>query len=215
MDDPQTYEAVPYAAIAPERVVPAAPPALSGTIGDSLAGVLLPQEYVVFASSAHPMYWIRRALVATVALVALLYVSLATIRPIIAGHHHTIAIASTSLGRIALILIGLFLIVSLVRLGKAIYIYIGFSIVTTNRRAFHVFRFFRTSVTPVPNGVMAGSSLRQSLMGRWLGYGNILMGRFTLRWMRNPVALWRALESVAYGVENGTWRPAGRGTFIP
>lgn len=62
---------------------------------------------------------------------------------------------------------------------------------------------------------MARTSLSQSILGRIFHFGTIHTGEGVLRDMRYPVALWRSLEAVAHGVENGEWKPAIRSTLIP
>lgn len=181
----------------------------------ALAGVLLPQERAVLSARPHPIVWIRPAIRLGLASVALVATALFKETPIIAGHHRTIFFVSTDIGRIVLAGVAIFWIAQMAQLVKQIGYFFGFRIVATNRRVFVVRSLLNQSIRPLGNTGMARSSLKQGLLGRLLGFGTIVTGEGVIRDMRFPVALWRSLEAVAHGVENGEWKPAVRQTLIP
>lgn len=180
-----------------------------------LAGVLLPQETAVLSSSPHPIVWIRPALRLLFGSVVLIALFVAKQDPIIAGHHRTVALMSTDIGRVVAALVGAFALVQFTQLSKQLSYYFGFRVIATNRRVFVIRSLLDRSIRPLGNTGMARSSLSQGVLGRILDFGTIRTGEGTLRDMRYPVALWRSLEAVAHGVENGQWKPAIRSTLIP
>jgi hypothetical protein len=182
-----------------------------------LAGMLLPTEGVTFASSPHPVIFVRPivrfAFVAIVLAVALAWQT----HPIVRGHHQTVPLL-TGYGRLAVELVGaLALLRELFSLLARVFHYLAYRIVTTNRRVFVVTGVFGRKVTPLGNSALAGATMSQGPLGRMLGYGDVTLGGSgpAIREMRDPVRLYRELEAVANGVEGDTWKMAIRQTQIP
>uniref|UniRef100_E6Q2T4 DUF304 domain-containing protein n=1 Tax=mine drainage metagenome TaxID=410659 RepID=E6Q2T4_9ZZZZ len=181
----------------------------------ALAGVLLPQEQLVLSARPHPIVWIRPAIRLFVGLIGLAVIGISRETLIIGGHHRIVYFVTTDFGRTALIVVGVFGLVQLGQVLSQLFYFLGFRVIATNRRVFVVRSFVDQSIRPLGNTGMARSSLKQTLFGRFFNYGTIYTGEGSLRDMRFPVALWRSLEAVAHGVENGQWKPAIRQTIIP
>jgi hypothetical protein len=138
-----------------------------------LAGVLLPQEFVVFASRPHPVVFIRPVIATVIAFIATLATLTFRVRPIVHGHHVTISFFTTPNGAIALVLVGIFGIVALSKLMKAASYYQGFRCIATNRRVFIMRGIFGRSLQPIGNAATAGAGLVQGFFGRRYDFGTI------------------------------------------
>jgi hypothetical protein len=203
-----------------ERAVPRAMPAAAisehrPTVPPDVIKMLLPSEALTFASRPHPIVFLRPVL-AVVAVALLLALAL--------GYHvhhleHGRNVSVPWLGgwiRIAAwALGGAALLRALLSLARAASYYLGFRVVTTNRRAFVISGLVARRVRPLGNGVMAGSSLTQSILGRLLNYGTISMKDAVIRDVREPVGVYRAFQGVANGVDGDRWAPTLRQTQIP
>ncbi|HEY0395086.1 MAG TPA: PH domain-containing protein [Candidatus Elarobacter sp.] len=204
----------PRATVAQTVVVP--PPAVPA----ELSGMLLPSEYVTFASAPHPIIMLQPVIEAIVVVVALVVALSWQTHPIVRGHHQTIPLL-TGLARSGVLIFGgLILLREAASFLQRLFHYLAFRIVSTNRRVFVVQGFFGRRVTPVGNTALAGATMSQSILGRMLDYGDVVMplassGPGLVRTMREPVRLYRELEAVANGVDGDTWQPAIRQTLIP
>jgi hypothetical protein len=182
-----------------------------------LAGMLLPTEGVTFASTPHPIVFVR-PVVSFVAVAVALAVALAwEAHPIVGGHHRTVPLL-TGLARTGVeIAGGLLLLREVLGLLGRLFHYLAYRVVTTNRRVFVVTGLFGRRVAPLGNTALAGATMSQGPLGRILGYGNVTLGGGgpAMREMRDPVRLYRELEAVANGVEGDTWKMALRQTQIP
>lgn len=182
-----------------------------------LAGMLLPTEGVTFASTPHPVIFVR-PIVSFVVIAIALAVALAwQTHPIVRGHHQTIPLL-TGYARIAVALVGaLALLREVFALLARVFHYLAYRVVTTNRRVFVVTGLFGRHVTPLGNTALAGATMSQGPLGRMLGYGDVTLGGGgpAIREMRDPVRLYREFEAVANGVEGDTWKMAIRQTQIP
>jgi len=185
-----------------------------------LAGMLLPSEAVTFASSPHPVIFVRPAIHA-VAIVALLLTVLGwDLHPIVRGHHVTVPLLTGVARTVALGVAGLLLLREAFSVLGRLMRYLGFRVVTTNRRVFVVEGLFGRRVTPLSNTALAGTTMWQSFFGRMFGYGNLALPPAaswtgTISEMRDPVKLYREFEAVAQGVDGDHWTPAVRQTLIP
>ncbi len=182
-----------------------------------LAGMLLPTEGVTFASTPHPIIFVRPAVSFVLVAIALAVALAWETHPVIRGHHRTIPLL-TGLARTGVEIAGALLLLREVfaLLGRLFH-YLAYRVVTTNRRVFVVTGLFGRRVTPLGNTALAGATMSQGPLGRILGYGNVTLGGGgpTMREMRDPVRLYRELEAVANGVEGHTWKMALRQTQIP
>ena len=185
-----------------------------------LSGMLLPSEAVTFASSPHPVIFVRPVIHVIVILAVLITALGWQLHPIVRGHHVTVllltGIARTSVLGIAALLLLREVFSVLARLMR----YLGFRVVTTNRRVFVVEGLFGRRVTPLSNTALAGTTMWQGFFGRMLGYGNLALPPAaswtgTISEMRDPVKLYREFEAVAQGVDGDHWTPAVRQTLIP
>jgi hypothetical protein len=185
-----------------------------------LAGMLLPTEHVTFASSPHPVVFVR-PIVHAVAIVIVFAVALGwQTHPIVRGHHVTVPLLAGS-ARVAVVALGaLLLLREGLSLLRRLFHFLAFRVVSTNRRVFVVEGLFGRRVAPLGNTALAGATMSQGLFGRIFGYGNLFLplagsGPRAVREMRDPVRLYRELEAVANGVEGDTWKQAIRQTQIP
>ena len=204
---PAAVQVQPAAAVMPQPVPAPA----------ELAGMLLPAERVTFASTPHPIVFVRPVLEAA-ALAAILITVLGwETHAIVHGRHLTVPLL-TGTARIAVeALGGLGALRVLGFLLARTWRFLGYRVVTTNRRAFVVTGVLGRRVKPLPNTGMAGATMSQSLFGRLWNYGTVAIGgdRRSMRQMRDPVRLYREFEAVANGVDGDTWTPAVRQTLIP
>ena len=198
----------------------AAPAAGLVTAPAELEGMLLPTEGVTFASSPHPIIFLRPLLASAVIVLALAVVLGWQTHPIVRGHHVSVPLVS-GIGRTAvLILGGLLLLHQLVHLAQRAFYYFAFRVVTTNRRVFIVEGLLGRRVLPLGNTALAGATMSQGVLGRMLNFGNLFLplagaGPRAIRNVREPVRLYREFEIVANGVEDGVWKQAIRQTQIP
>jgi Bacterial PH domain len=187
-------------------------------VAAELAGMLLPTEHVVFASSPH---WIvfARPLAEIVAVLVLLATVLSwRLLVLVHGHHILVPLVSGPGRLVVLGVAGLLLLRSVIALaGRAMH-YFGYRVVSTNRRIFIVQGLFGRRVDPLGNTGLAGSTMSQGILGRMLGFGSIVLGGGigpAIRDMRDPIRLYREFQAVANGVDGDTWTPAIRQTQIP
>ena len=207
------------------RVAPRATPAQTvvvpaPAVPAELAGMLLPSEYVTFATAPHPIIMLQPVIEAIVIVIALAVALGWETHPIVRGHHQTVPLLTGVARTGVLIFAGLLLLRQAFSLLQRLFHYLAYRIVTTNRRVFVVQGFFGRRVTPVGNTALAGATMTQSILGRMLDYGDVVMplassGPGLVRTIREPVRLYRELEAVANGVEGDTWQPAIRQTIIP
>jgi hypothetical protein len=202
---------------APISTAVLAPPA--GTPPE-LAGMLLPSEAVTFASSPHPVIFVRPMVHIVVILIVLITVLGWQLHPIVRGHHVTVLLLTGAARTAALGVAGLLLLREAFSLIGRLMRYLGFRVVTTNRRVFVVEGLFGRRVTPLSNTALAGTTMWQGFFGRMLGYGNLMLppaASWTgaIREMHEPVKLYREFEAVAQGVDGDHWTPAVRQTLIP
>ncbi|MEA2785906.1 MAG: hypothetical protein QOF71_2010 [Candidatus Eremiobacteraeota bacterium] len=185
-----------------------------------LSGMLLPSEAVTFASSPHPVIFVRPVIHVVVILAVLITALGWQLHPIVRGHHVTVllltGVARTAVLGVAALLLLREVFSVLARLMR----YLGFRVVTTNRRVFVVEGLFGRRVTPLSNTALAGTTMWQGFFGRMLGYGNLALPPAaswtgTISEMRDPVKLYREFEAVAQGVDGDHWTPAVRQTLIP
>ena len=185
-----------------------------------LAGMLLPSEAVTFASSPHPVIFVRPVIHVVVILAVLITLLGWQLHPIVRGHHITVPLL-TGLARTAVLgVAALLLLRELFSVLGRLMRYFGFRVVTTNRRVFVVEGLFGRRVTPLSNTALAGTTMWQGFFGRMFGYGNLALPPAaswtgTIREMRDPVKLYREFEAVAQGVDGDHWTPAVRQTLIP
>src|SRR5437660_1623099 len=173
-----------------------------------VTGMLLPTEYVSFASSPHPIVFVRPMVGIVVICIALAVVLGWQTHPIVHGHHRTVPLV-TGLARTAVLVVAAMLLLNeLTSLLRSLFHFLAFRVVTTNRRVFVVTGLFGRRVTPLGNTAMAGATMSQGLLGRMLGFGDIVFASGStgvVRQMRDPVRLYRAIEAVANGADGGTW----------
>ncbi len=184
-----------------------------------LSGMLLPTEHVSFASSPHPIVFLRPLVHLIVIAVALLVALSWELHPVVRGHHVTVPLLTGIARTAVLILAGLLVLRELGSVFARALRYFGFRVVSTNRRVFVVQGLFGRTVTPIGNSALAGATMSQGLFGRMLGYGNVVLpgasGLGRMHEMRDPVRLYREVEAVANGVDGDQWTPAIRQTIIP
>jgi len=182
-----------------------------------LAGMLLPTEGVTFASSPHPVIFVRPVVSFAVIAIALAVALAWQTHPIVRGHHQTVPLL-TGYARMAVALAGgLLLLREVIATAMRLFHYVAYRVVTTNRRVFVVTGLFGRHVTPLGNTALAGATMSQGPLGRMLGYGDVVLGGggAAIREMCDPVRLYREFEAVANGVEGDTWKMAIRQTQIP
>jgi Bacterial PH domain len=200
-----------------QRAATVMPPAYPAEAPAELAGMLLPSERVTFASTPHPVVFVR-PIVEAVVFGAILLTALGwETHPIVHGHHLTVPLLAGT-ARLAVEALGGFAALRVLGLFLArTWRYFGYRVVTTNRRAFVVTGVLGRRVRPLPNTGMAGATMSQSLFGRIFNYGTVVLGgdARSMRQMRDPVHLYREFEAVANGVDGDTWTPAVRQTLIP
>ena len=215
-DAPLAGDTQPFARVMSGPVVRQQQPAVP--VAAELAGMLLPTERVVFASSPH---WI--VLVRPLAAIAVVLVLLATVlswRTLVLVHgHHVLLPLVSGYGRLAVLgVAGLLVLQSVIALiGRAVHFF-GYRVVATNRRIFVVQGLFGRRVDPLGNTGLAGSIMSQGILGRMLDFGSIVLGAGAgpaIRDMRDPIRLYREFQAVANGVDGDTWTPAIRQTQIP
>ena len=189
--------------------VPAAPA--------ELAGMLLPTERVTFASTPHPIVFARPIVEAVVLGIAFAAILGWQTSAVVHGHHVTAPLVAGP-ARIAVEVAGVLAALRVAGLALArTWRYLGYRVVTTNRRAFVIAGVLGRRVRPLANTGMAGATMSQSLLGRVFGFGTVALGGDTrsMRQMRDPVRLYREFEAIANGVDGDTWTPAVRQTLIP
>jgi Bacterial PH domain len=198
---------------APTTIVSPAPANVA-----EVTGMLLPTEYVTFASAPHPIVLVRPVVGLLAIAVALGIVLAYQTHPVINGHHRTVPLL-TGVPRTVVLVIGLLLLLNqLTSLLRRLFHLLAYRVVTTNRRVFVVTGLFGRRVTPLGNTAMAGATMAQGLLGRMFGFGDICFasgGTGTIREIRDPVRLYRELEAVANGVDGETWQQPIRQTLIP
>ena len=182
-----------------------------------IAGMLLPTEYVSFASSPHPIILLRPVVEIVVICIALAVALAWETHPIVRGHHVTVPLLTGIARTVVLIVAALLALRAAVSLAGRVLRYFAYRVVTTNRRVFVVEGLFGRRVTPLGNTALAGATMWQGMLGRIFGFGNVFLGGGggALRDMRDPVRLYREVEAVANGVEGDTWKQAVRQTLIP
>ena len=185
-----------------------------------LSGMLLPSEAVTFASSPHPVIFVRPAIHVIVILIVLMTVLGWQLHPVVRGHHVTVLLVTGIARTAVLIFAALLLLREAFSVFGRLMRFFGFRVVTTNRRVFVVEGLFGRRVTPLSNTALAGTTMWQGFFGRMLGYGNLMLppaASWTgaIREMRDPVKLYREFEAVAQGVDGDHWTPAVRQTLIP
>ncbi len=185
-----------------------------------LAGMLLPSEAVTFASSPHPVIFVRPVIHVVVILFVLIALLGWQLHPIVRGHHVAVPLLAGVARTAVLGVAGLLLLRELISVLGRLMRFFGFRVVTTNRRVFVVEGLFGRRVTPLSNTALAGTTMWQGVFGRMLGYGNLALPPAaswtgTIREMRDPVKLYREFEAVAQGVDGDHWTPAVRQTLIP
>jgi hypothetical protein len=180
-----------------------------------LAGMLLPTESVTFASSPHPIVFVRPVAGLIVVAIALGSVLAWQTHPIVRGHHVIVPLL-TGIARTAVMLAGgLLLLRELFSLMKRLFHFLAYRVVTTNRRVFVVTGLLGRHVTPLGNTALAGATMSQGLLGRMFGFGSVLLSTGSIEDVRDPVRLYREFEAVANGVEGDTWKQPVRQTIIP
>lgn len=180
-----------------------------------LTRMLLPSEALTFASRPHPIVFLRPSL-ALVAVAIVLGVVLGYhTQHIVHGHYVNVPWLDERLRIVVWVLGAAALLRALWSLVHAASYYLGFRLITTNRRAFVVGGLLARRVRPLGNGVMAGSSLTQSILGRVMNFGTIAMNDFVIRDVRDPVGVYREFQGIANGVDGDRWAPAVRQTQIP
>lgn len=180
-----------------------------------LSGMLLPTEYVTFASSPHWIVFVHPAVrIAVIAIVLAVVLAWQT-HPIVRGHHVTVPLVSGTLRLGVLGIAALLVLREVVALAARLFHFLAYRVVTTNRRVFVVEGLFGRRVTPLGNTALAGATMSQGLLGRMLGFGNVFLSTSAIRDMRDPVRLYRELEAVAQGVDGDTWAQPVRQTIIP
>jgi hypothetical protein len=185
-----------------------------------LAGMLLPSEAVTFASSPHPVIFVRPVIHVAVILIVLITALGWQLHPVVRGHHVAVPLLAGVAHTAALGVAALLLLREAFSLAGRLMRYFGFRVVTTNRRVFVVEGMFGRRVTPLSNTALAGTTMWQGVFGRMFGYGNLALPPAaswtgTISEMRDPVKLYREFEAVAQGVDGDHWTPAIRQTLIP
>jgi hypothetical protein len=201
----------------PIQVTPNAVVAAPGLAAPAeLAGMLLPSERVTFGSTPHAIVFARPLFGIAATLVALAVVLLWETHPVVHGRHVTVPLVD-GLARTAVLVVGALAILrGLYGVVRAALYFFGYRVATTNRRVFVVEGLFGRRVRPLGNTSMAGATMSQGMLGRSLGYGDVVLpGVGRIREMRDPIRLYREFEAVANGVDGDTWTPAIRQTQIP
>jgi hypothetical protein len=214
VDVPLPSDTQPFARVTVQQPVPRHP---APPVAAELAGMLLPTERVVFASSPHWIVFVRPLVAVAVVLVLLAMVLGWRTLVLVHGHHVLVPLVSGPGRLVVLGVAGLLLLQSAVALiGRAVH-YFGYRIVSTNRRVFVVQGLFGRRVDPLGNTSLAGSTMAQGILGRMLGFGSIVLGGGgpAIRDMRDPIRLYREFQAVANGVDGDSWTPALRQTQIP
>jgi membrane protein YdbS with pleckstrin-like domain len=213
---------VPDAAAAPGPFPRTMPPGALTFAVDApaeLSGMLLPTEHVSFASSPHPIVFLRPLVHLIVIAIALVVALSWEMHPIVRGHHVTVPLLIGAARSAVLIVAALLALRELGSLFARALRYFGFRVVSTNRRVFVVQGLFGRTVTPIGNSALAGATMSQGPLGRILGYGNVALaassGVGPMHEMRDPIRLYREVEAVANGVDGDQWTPAIRQTIIP
>jgi membrane protein YdbS with pleckstrin-like domain len=201
------------------RTMPPGTMTLAVNAPAELSGMLLPTEHVCFASSPHPIVFLRPLVHLIVIAIALVVALTWETHPIVRGHHVTVPLITGVARTAVLIVAGLLALREVGSLFVRALRYFGFRIVSTNRRVFAVQGIFGRTVRPIGNSALAGATMSQGPLGRMLGYGNVVLsgasGLGSMREMRDPVRLYRECEAVAQGVDGDQWTPAVRQTIIP
>jgi hypothetical protein len=216
VDVPLPGDTQPFARVTVGQ--PAVMPHSAPPVAAELAGMLLPTEHVVFASSPHWIVFVRP--LAAIAFVLVLLATLLSWRVLVLVHgHHVLVPLVSGPGRLVVLAVaGLLLLQAVVALlGRAVH-YFGYRVVSTNRRIFVVQGLFGRRVDPLGNTGLAGSIMSQGILGRRLGFGSIVLGGGAgpaIRDMRDPIRLYREFQAVANGVDGDAWTPAIRQTQIP
>jgi PH (Pleckstrin Homology) domain-containing protein len=180
-----------------------------------LSGMLLPTESVTFASSPHPIIFVRPVVHMVVIFIVLGIVLSWQTHPVVRGHHVTVALVTGTVRLAVLVAAGLLLLREIGSLVRRLFHFLAYRIVTTNRRVFIVEGLFGRRVKPLGNTALAGATMSQGFLGRMLGYGTVNCAQGAMRDMRDPVRLYREFEAVAMGVEGDTWKQPIRQTIIP
>ena len=206
---PRVSAGAPIATAAPVAGTPA-----------ELSGMLLPSEAVTFASSPHPVIFVRPIVHVILIVIALVTALGWQLHPIVRGHHVTVLLLTGYARTAVLVFAALLLLREAFSLLRRLLRYFGFRVVTTNRRVFVVEGLFGRRVTPLSNTALAGTTMWQGVFGRMLNYGNLALPPAaswtgTISEMRDPVKLYREFEAVAQGVDGDRWTPAVRQTIIP
>ena len=185
-----------------------------------LAGMLLPTEAVTFASSPHPVIFVRPLVRIVVIMIVLVTLLSWDLHPIVRGHHVTVPLLTGVARTAALVIAGLLVLREGFALAGRLVRYFGFRVVTTNRRVFVVEGLFGRRVTPLGNTALAGTTMWQGVFGRMFGYGTLVLPPSaswtgTIHEMRDPIRLYREFEAVAQGVDGDKWAQAIRQTQLP
>jgi hypothetical protein len=180
-----------------------------------LAAMLLPSESPTYAAGPHPIVVVRPLVAIALIAIALAVVLTYHVTALEHGHHVSVPLLDARLRIGAWALGGIAFLRALFSLVRASAYYLGLRVMTTNRRVFEVRGFLGRRVRPLGNTAMAGSSLAQSVLGRIFNYGTIVMKDATIRDMRNPIALYREMQSVANGLDGDRWAPVLRQTQMP
>jgi hypothetical protein len=198
-------------------------PAPAGSVPAELSGMLLPTERVTFASGPHPITLVHPIVSALV--IALLFgIALGWQQhPIVHGHHVTAPLIGGRLRMLTLFILAVLLLREALLFLMRLVHYFSYRIVTTNRRVFVVEGLIGRRVRPFGNTALASSRLVQGPLGRWLGYGTIVVGGEavtmmaggSLRDLRDPVRLYHEFEAVAMGVDGDNWAQPVRQTIVP
>ena len=181
----------------------------------ALAGMLLPNEHITFASRPHRIVLFLPAITLAALAIALAIALSVRLHPVVHGHHVEVPWLDARTRVLALTIGGIALLSSFVKVASAAAYYFGFRIVTTNRRAFLIEGLLARRIRPLGNTAMAGSTLLQGPLGRLFGFGSITTGKEIIRDMRDAVRLYREFGAVANGVDGNTWTPAVRQTQVP
>ena len=178
------------------------------------SNILLPQEYVAFATRPHPVVYTRAVLPFAIGLVAVAIALTRHAHPIVHGHHRSVALITTMPG-IALVAFGAIVLYrAFASLARAATYRYGRRIVATNRRIFVVDGLLGRRIRPLANSTMASARLTQGILGRRFGFGSIVMDAESLRDLRDPIDLYRSVAAVGNGATENDWTPAARMTIV-
>ncbi|MEA2719200.1 MAG: hypothetical protein QOJ39_1064 [Candidatus Eremiobacteraeota bacterium] len=209
---PSQDESGALAPVQPAQTLPvgfaSAPPA-------ELSGMLLPTESVTFATSPHPVVFVRPVLHMIAIGIVLAVVLAWQTHPVVRGHHVSVPLVAGAARSAVLVVGALLLLREIVSLVGRLFHFLAYRVVTTNRRVFVVQGLFGRRVTPLGNTALASATMSQGLLGRMLGYGDVMMSSGPIRTVRDPVRLYREVEAVAQGVVGDTWVQPVRQTIIP